>query len=152
MRIAIFALLLLLAGCTTMTSVVVLDVTKKYPPAANVAILLKPPATPYVEIAKLESQGLPGEPETVLLEDARKRAAEIGADAIIVVESISIYKPPIVMYDPWPPYLPWYRDRWRSYPFGYYMVPPLHALDTLTFPGGHAYTVRSVAIRYGEPR
>jgi hypothetical protein len=148
MRLGFIAFIVLVAGCSTMTSVVVLDPAKQYRPTQKVAILLKPPATAYVEIAKLVSTGLPGEPETVLLEDARKRAAEVGADAIIVVETTSVYRPPVIVYEPWPPYLPWYRDRWRGYRYWYHPPPFPYFPEVTTFPGGNAYTVRAVAIKY----
>jgi hypothetical protein len=138
----------LISGCATTTSVVMLDPGKQYPPTTAVQILLKPPDRPYIEIAKLESKGVPGEPETAVLEDARERAAKIGADAIIVQDSSSVYQPPIVIYDPWPPYLPWYHDRWYGYPYWYYPSPFAFGPQTHTLPGGHAYTVRSIAIRF----
>jgi hypothetical protein len=139
---------LLLAACATTTSVVMLDPSKQYPPTTSVQILLKPPDRPYVEIAKLESQGVPGEPETSVLEDARERAAKIGADAILVQESSSVYQPPIVMYDPWPAYMPWYLDRWHGYPYWYHPSPFAFGPIIHTLPGGNAYTVRSIAIRF----
>jgi hypothetical protein len=143
-------LALLLAACATTTSVVMLDPSKQYPPTSSVQILLKAPDRPYVEIAKLESQGIPGEPETAVLEDARERAAKIGADAIIVQESSSVYQPPVVMYDPWPVYMPWYYDRWYGYgyPFWYYPSPFGFQPYAHTLPGGNAYTVRSIAIKF----
>ncbi|MCC6535704.1 MAG: hypothetical protein IT531_24395 [Burkholderiales bacterium] len=147
MRRLLACLAVLLAGCATTTSVVLLDPAKKYPPTHAVQILLKPPATPYVEIAKLESKGLAGEPETSVLEDARRRAGELGADAIIVVESSSVYQPPVIVYEPWPPYLPWYHDRWHGYRFWYY-PPPFPYGPEPQLPGGHVYTVRSIAIKY----
>src|SRR5512139_3349250 len=100
MRNVLVLCLLLLAGCVPTTRVVLLDPAKTYPPTQSVQILLRPPAIPYVEIAKLESKGMIGEPEPAVFEDARERARQIGADAIIVVESISTYEPPVVMYDP----------------------------------------------------
>ena len=148
MRVLLAPLLLLLAGCTAMTSVVLLDPKVQYPPTQFVQILLKPPAEPYVEIAKLESHGLPGEPETALLEDARARAGEVGADAILVLESSSVYQPPIIMYEPWPPYLPWYRDRWRGYSFWYYPPPYPYPPEPMALPGGNVYTVRTLAIKF----
>ena len=149
MRIAAFLsplLGLLLVACATTTSVVMLDPGQKYPPTTSVQILLKPPDRPYVEIAILESQGVPGEPETAVLENARERAAKIGADAILVQDTSSVYQPPIVMYDPWPAYMPWYHDRW--YPYWYHPSPFAFGPLTHTLPGGNAYTVRSIAIRF----
>jgi hypothetical protein len=127
---------------------VLLDPAKKYAPSDSVQILLKPPAKPYVEIAKLESTGMIGEPEPTVIEDARKRAREIGADALIVVDSSSVYQPPVLVYDPWPPYLPWYQDRWHRYHFGLYPPPYAYGLAPPPLPGGNVHTVRSIAIRF----
>ena len=151
MRTLVALTALLLGACATTTSVVVLDPAKQYAPTSSAVILLKPPDKPYVEIAKLESRGVPGEPETAVLEDARTRAQQLGADAIIIDESASVYHPPIVMYDPWPAYLPWYYDRWYGYPYypsWRYPSPFLFGPQTHTLPGGYAYTVRSVAIKF----
>ena len=139
---------LLVAGCAATTSLVLLDPSKQYSPSPSVEILLKAPQRAYVEIAKLESRGMAGEPETALLEDARVRAREIGADAIIVIDSSSVYQPPVIIHDPWPPYLPWYHDRWRGYRYWYYPPPFPYPLEASILPGGNAYTVRSIAIKY----
>ena len=147
MKTLIAIVALLLSGCAATTSVVLLDQSKQYAPSAAVEILLRAPERPYIEIAKLESNGFIGEPEPELLEDARKRAQEIGADAIIVVQSSSVYQPPVIIYDPWPPYLPWYHDRWRGYRYWYY-PPPFPYPEVTTFAGGNVYTVRSIAIKY----
>ena len=138
----------LLAGCGTTTSVVMLDPARQYAPTGSVVILLKPPDKPYVEIAKLESRGIPGEPETSVLEDARERARQIGADAIIVEESAGIYHPPVLMYDPWPPLLPWYHDRWYGYPYWHFPSPYMFGPNIQSLPGGYTYTVRSIAIKF----
>ena len=151
MRLALVLWVVLLAGCATTTSIVLLDPSKKYPPTQSVQILLKPPAVPYVEIARLESKGLIGEPEPAVFDDARERARELGADAIIIIETTSMYEPPIVIYDPWPPYYPWYHDRWRSYPFGYYPSPYYYGPYAHVLPGGNVYLVRSLAIRFSGP-
>jgi hypothetical protein len=148
MRAPIIALLMLLTGCSTMTSVVLLDPKLQYPPTQSVQILLRPPSEAYIEIAKLESRGMPGEPETLLLEDARATAGKLGADAIILHETSSVYQPPILVYEPWPPYLPWYRDRWRGYSFWYYPPPYPYPPEPLTLPGGNVYTVRTIAIKF----
>lgn len=140
---------LFLAGCAPTTSIVMLDPTKQYAPTKSVEILLKAPQRPYVEIAKLESRGVIGEPEPSVLEDARTRAQEIGADAIIVLESTSVYQPPVIIHDPWPPYLPWYHDRWRGYRYWYYPPPYYpYPFEPTTLPGGYEHTVRTVAIKY----
>ena len=142
----------LLAACGTTTSVVKLDPAQQYAPTENVQILLKPPDKPYLEIAKLESRGVVGEPEPQVLEDARERARELGADALIVLDVDRNYHPPVVTFDytPWPPYLPWYVDRWYGYGYSHWPYSPYTAFgwQPRTIPGGHAYTVRSLAIRY----
>jgi hypothetical protein len=148
MRSLVALLSLVLSACATTTSVVMLHPTAKYPPTSSVEILLRPPDRPYTEIAKLESRGVAGEPETGVLEDARERAGKIGADAIIVQESVDVYQPPVLVYDPWPPYLPWYYDRWYGYPYWQYPTPFMFGPRVQTLPGGYAYTVRSIAIKY----
>ena len=150
MRVWLLLFVLSLAGCAARTSIVLLDQTKRYAATSTVEVLLKPPTRPYVEIAKLESKGLIGEAEPVVIEDARKRAGEIGAHALILMETSAVYEPPIVMYDPWPPYLPWYQDRWRSYRFWYYPPPLAYTVEPYTLPGGNVYTVRAIAIRYRD--
>ncbi len=150
--LTISCLILLLAGCGTTTSVVLLDPAKPYAPTNSVAILLKPPAQPYIEIAKLESKGLPGEPETEVLEDARERAKQIGAQAIIVYDTASQYQPPVVIEDPWPPQLPWYHDRWYGYRYWFHPSPFAYAPVDRVLPGGQVYVVRSIAIRFSEEK
>ena len=148
MRYWLLLLLGMLAGCVTTTSIVLLDPEKSYAPTQSVQILLKPPARPYVEIAKLESKGLIGQAEPAVIEDARRRAGEIGAHALLLTETTSIYEPPVLVYDPWPPYLPWYQDRWHGYRFGYYPLP--YAMVPYTLPGGNVYIVRAIAIRFTD--
>jgi len=149
MRLFFVCLLFLLGGCATTTSVVLLDPTQKYTPTPSVQILLKAPPRPYVEIAKLESKGLAGEPEPSVLEDAREQARKLGAHALLVLETSSIYQPPIIIHEPWPPYLPWYHDRWHGYRYWFNPMPFPYATERV-LPGGHVYTVRSVAIRYTD--
>jgi hypothetical protein len=150
MRSALLLLTVLLGSCGTTTSVVKLDPARQYPPSANVQILLKPPERAYVEIAKLESRGMVGEPEPEVLADARERARELGADALIVLDVDRTYHPPVVTYDydPWPPYLPWYVDRWYGYGHWPYTPHAVFGWQPRAIPGGNAYTVRSLAIRW----
>ena len=91
-----------------------------------------------------------GEPETEVLEDARKRAEALGAHALIVVETSSTYQPPAVIYEPWPPQFPWYYDRWYGYRYWFYPVYPYPYGIERTLPGGNVYVVRSIAIRFEE--
>lgn len=148
MRAFAFCLCLLLAGCASTTSVVMLDPSRQYAPTQSVTILLKPPTRPYVEIAKLESKGQPGEPETEVLEDTRERAQKLGAHAIVVQETTRHYQPPVVVEDPWPPQWLWYYDRWYGY--RYWFHPPAFPYypAARVFPGGQVYIVRSIAIRF----
>ena len=148
MWIILIFVVAMLEGCESTTSVVLLDPSKSYTASGTVEILLKAPDRPYVEIAKLESSGLIGEPEPQLLEDARTKAAAIGADAIIVVETSSIYQPPVIAYEPWPPYLHWYHDRWRGYRYWYFPPPYPYFPEPMSLPGGNVVTVRSIAIKY----
>jgi len=148
MRALMVCFALLLAGCASTTSVVLLDPAKQYAPAVATRIFLKPPAEPYVEIAKLESKGLPGQPETEVLEDARKRAQALGAQAVLVQDTSSFYQPPVVFEEPWPARYPWYYDRWYGYRYLFHPPPyPFYSAEHV-LPGGLVYVVRSVAIRF----
>ena len=144
----VFLSLLLLVGCATTTHVVMLDPTKQYAPETSVRIYLDPPSRPYIEIARLESKGLPGEAETDVLEDARTRAGRLGAHAIIILETTSFVQPSVVIEDPWPPQFPWYYDRWYGYRYWFHPPPFAFNAPERVLPGGQVYVIRSVAIRF----
>jgi len=153
MRTSFIALVcaLALAGCATVTThVVVLDPAARYEPTKSVQVLLRPPERPHVEIAKIESKGAIGEVEAVLIEDAREKAKALGADAIVTLETISEWHPPTEVLDPWPwpPYLPWYRDRWYGTPFWGWYGPPSPYPETRVIPGGTVLTLRALAIKF----
>jgi hypothetical protein len=149
--LATLACLLALGGCASVTThVVVLDPTARYEPTKDVLVLLRPPERPYVEIAKLESKGIIGEVEAVLIEDARDKAKALGADAIITLETLSEWHPPVSVWDPWPLELPWYRDRWARQRFWYSYGPPFPYMypEYRVLPGGNTLTLRALAIRF----
>jgi hypothetical protein len=75
----------MLGGCSSTTSVVMMDPGRTYPVAANTQLLLKPPERPTKQIAILESRGRAGTPTPELLENMRQKGQEIGADAVIPV-------------------------------------------------------------------
>jgi hypothetical protein len=131
---------LALTACTSITRVVELSPAQKYPPTAHVDVFLQKPDRPYVEIALLESRG---ESEAQMLNDAREKAAQLGADAIIRTQVHAEFHPPVAVHDPW--YDPWvwgYRYRpwapFHPYPWGGYRV-----------VGGYTtYLMKAVAIKY----
>jgi hypothetical protein len=146
--ISLLCFALLLAGCASTTSVVLLDPARRYAPTAAARIFFKPPTQPHVEIARLESRALPGEPETEVLEDARTRAQGLGAHAIVVLETTRHYQPPVVLEDPWPPQVPWHYDRWYGYRYLFHPPPWPYIPAERVLPGGHVYVIRSMAIRF----
>src|SRR5688500_2644683 len=100
-RLGLWCALLALAmsGCASVaTQVTVLDPTQKFAPTQNVAILTEFPARPHVKVALIEAQGTPGGSEGELLEDARKKAQALGADAIVRMEVSSVYQEPMRVY------------------------------------------------------
>jgi hypothetical protein len=147
----------LLAGCATVsTSVTLLDPTQKLPPSPHASILFEYPPQPYVKIALVEVTGRVGGTEAELLEEVRKRAAGLGADAAVRLEVTSVHQPPALVYDPL------FADPfyWRSrYPYrAYYGYPP-YAFPPYAFPpyassqyrwvgGGDVQTLKAVAIRF----
>jgi hypothetical protein len=73
---------LVLPGCIH-TEEIMLGPAAAYPPSQNVAILSQRPAGPYKEIAVVEAQGSVSEED--LLASARRKAGDLGADAIVVL-------------------------------------------------------------------
>lgn len=146
--IVLAAALLALGGCAGVrTHVALLEPGIAYAATDSVQVLLRPPERKYREIAKLESQGAVGEPETALIEDLREKARRIGAHAVILEDTTVDRRPPVVLWDPWPPPPMWYPYRW--YGRGFWHDPYLFPYDQpRILPGGNAYTVRAIAIRY----
>jgi hypothetical protein len=140
-----------LAACASVaTHVTVFDPARQYAPTQNVVVLLDYPPRPHVKIALIEVQGMPGGSEAELIEDARKKAQALGADAIVRVEVTSVYQPPVRVYDPW------YSDPFYSrylYPdrlfFRYpYFYGPYPYGDYHWIGGGNVQTLKAVAIKY----
>jgi hypothetical protein len=132
-----------LAGCASVTThVVPLDPAQTYPPTQNVRLLLEKPDRPYTSIGLLESRGEVGTSEAELLSDIRTKARQIGADAVVKLESERLYQPPAAIYDPW--YDPlFYRFHYRAWhPFG----PPYGEYRLVG--GGYYYVVKALAIRF----
>jgi hypothetical protein len=153
----VFAFTLLaaaLAGCASVsTEVTVLDPTQKFAPTEQVAILFDYPPQPYVKIALIEAQGNVGGSESALLEDARKRARVLGADAIVRLEVTTVYYPPVPVYDPG--YANMFYPRYRYFPYHTFYYPPYgyspYPYDGYRWiGGGDAQTLKAMAIRYTD--
>ncbi len=91
---------LTLSGCAT-TSAVMLDDVVTYAPTQNVEILSQLPTRNFKQIAMLEASGPVNTPLPELLESMRRKAAAIGADAVIPTENASKQQQPGFMYNPW---------------------------------------------------
>lgn len=133
----------LVAGCATVTTQVVpLNPAQTFPPSQNVEILLEKPHRPYTSIGLLESRGAIGASEADLWKDIRVKAQELGADAVVKLESERLYEPPMTVYDPW--YDPFvyrhYYHPWHAFgpPYGDYRL----------VGGGYYYVVKALAIRF----
>lgn len=55
-----------------------------YPPTQNVDVLDAPPQRPYTEIGVINAPGEPGALRTQVVAQVREKAAQIGADAVIL--------------------------------------------------------------------
>ena len=144
LRPLILPVTLLLGACASVsTQVVRLDPAAQFAPTSSVEVLLQKPTRPHVEIALLESRGTS---EAAMLNDAREKAAALGANAIVRIEVERIYHPPVAVYDPWIDPL-WYG--YHPYrPFGIYPH-PWGAYRVVG--GGYSYVMKSTAIRYSAP-
>ena len=141
--IALVATLALGACATVTTQIVELNPkAEKYPPTQSVEVLLQKPQRPYTEIAFLESKG---GSEAHLLNDARAKAAALGAHAVVKLETEKEYYPPVAIYDPW--YDPFFFGYHRFRPFPPYPHPwgPYQVVG-----GGFSYVLKTVAIRYSD--
>ncbi len=138
---AFFVAALVLSACATVsTRVVQLNPAVQYPPTQYVEVLLQEPARPHTQIALLESRGFS---EAELLNDAREKAAALGADAIVRVETVRIDHPPVAVYDPW--FDPFYSGYSRYGPFPVFPQPwgPYRVVG-----GSSEYVLKARAIKY----
>jgi hypothetical protein len=144
-RLFIAAAFLALSACATVsTEIVELSPAQKYPAKAptQVQVLLQKPDRPYVEIAMLESRG---ESEAAMLNDAREKAAQLGADAVLRTQTLTEFHPPMTVYDPW------YDPFFWGYP--YRMYPPFYPYGWGSYRvvgGYNTYVLKAVAIKYRD--
>ena len=142
------------AGCASVTTeITVLDPAHKFAPTEYVMLLLDYPPKPYVKIALIEAQGIVGGSEAALLEEARKRGAALGADAIVRQEVTAFYQPPVLVYDPAYAnmFYPRYRYPYRSFYYPYAYAPfPYDGYRWIG--GGEVQTLKAVAIRFTDER
>jgi hypothetical protein len=138
---ALLAVLLAAACASVSTQIVPLAPALNLAPSTGVEILLEKPKRPHREIALLESRGMVGDTEADLWQDAREKAQAIGADALVRLEVYRTVHHPIVYYDPFltPYYSPYY-------PTPYFFPNPFPEYRVI--PGGVAYTLKSLAIKY----
>src|SRR5688572_8410539 len=147
----LLAVALAAGGCASVsTEVTVLDPAQKFAPTQNIAILMEFPARPHANIALIEVEGTVGGSEGVLLEEARRRAQALGADAVVRTEVNSVYYPPVKVYDPWygDPFYWHFRYSQRPYYFYPHGYGPYPYADYRWIGGGSAPTLKAMAIRY----
>lgn len=149
-----YALLIaVLGGCASVTTqVTVLDPAQKFAPTQTVAILMEFPPRPHVKLALIEAQGTLGGGEAELLEEARRKAQTLGADAIVRMEVSSVYYPPVQVYDPWygDPFYWHFRYSSRPYYFFPHGYGPYPYSEYRWIGGGNVQTLKAMAIRYTQ--
>ena len=152
--LALLPALFLGACAAVLTHVVPLNPAQTFPPTQFVEVLLEKPTRAYVEIALIESHG---DSEAQLLNDAREKAAAIGADAIIRVQTERIFHEPVAVYDPlFDPFYGYSRNYRRRYatPFGPDLYPgpwngPWGAYQMV--PGYYSYVLKATAVKFTAP-
>jgi len=124
MRTSILAIVSLFILSCTSAGVILLDPSKSYPPTTNVELLLIEPTRPYEIIAIIEAEGVYGISTTQMMEKAREKAREIGANALFVTDNKEKYYTPqqVTNFDGTP----------------------------LTIPGGNITQIKILAIRYTD--
>ncbi len=89
-----------------------------------------------------------------MLEDARKQAQALGADAVVRLEVNSTILPPVPVYAPAYPYYGFYSRYY--YPYRSFYYPP-YAYSPFPYDnyqwvgGGTVQTLKAVAIKYTGP-
>jgi hypothetical protein len=144
-----------ISGCASVsTQVTVFDPAQKFAPTGNVVILLDYPAQPHVNVALIEAHGVAGGSEAELLQDARKRAQALGADALVRLEVTSVYQPPVRVYDPLyvNPFYSRYRYPYSSFYYPSYPFSPYPFDSYRWIGGGNVQTLKAVAIKFTAER
>ena len=143
LRLLLLSAALVLGACAGVsTQVVRLNPSAQFPQTSSVEVLLQKPTRPHVEIALLESRGTS---EAAMLNDAREKAAQLGANAIVRIETERIYHPPVAVYDPW------IDPLWYGYhPYRPFAIHPHPWGAYRMVGGGYSYVLKSTAIRYSE--
>lgn len=117
-----FLLLALLASGCVNTDVVMIDPSKSYAPTYGAQLIFEDPSQPHEVIAIIEGNGGIFNNQSDVLKKIQKKAADIGAHAVVPITSESEYVPPTVTQN----------------------------VDgsLLTVPGGTKRTVKAAAIRF----
>ena len=124
MRMSTLAFVSLVILSCTNAGVILLDPSKSYPPTINVELLLAEPTRTYEVIAIIEATGSIYNTEVQVMESAREKAKEIGANALYIANNQQRYQAPqqVTNFDGSP----------------------------LTIPGGYTMQIKILAIRYTD--
>ena len=124
MRMSMLAIVSLIVLSCTSAGVILLDPSKSYPPTTNVELLLTEPTRPYEIIAIINATGSIYNTEAQIMETARNKAGEVGANALYIADNQQRYQAPqqVTNFDGSP----------------------------LTIPGGYTTKVKILAIRYTD--
>lgn len=82
----------LISGCAS-ADVMLMDPSKSYPPTENVQIILEEPTRAHIIIAIVEGDGTQYNNQSQVVRAMQKKAAKIGANAIILMNTESQYVP-----------------------------------------------------------
>ncbi len=124
MRILVLVFLALIVLSCASSGVILLDPSKTYPPTTNVELLLVEPTRAYEIIAIINAAGSIYNTEAQIMESAREKAKEIGANALFIASNQQRFQAPqqVTNFDGSP----------------------------LTIPGGYTTQIKILAIRYTD--
>ncbi len=124
MRILVLVFLALIVLSCASSGVILLDPSKTYPPTTNVELLLVEPTRAYEIIAIINAAGSIYNTEAQIMESAREKAKEIGANALFIAINQQRFQAPqqVTNFDGSP----------------------------LTIPGGYTTQIKILAIRYTD--
>ena len=124
MRILVLVFLALCVLSCASSGVILLDPSKTYPPTTTVELLLVEPTRAYEIIAIINAAGSIYNTEAQIMESAREKAKEIGANALFIASNQQRFQAPqqVTNFDGSP----------------------------LTIPGGYTTQIKILAIRYTD--
>lgn len=94
----LFPIVIVTFGCVRAT-VELTDPSKSYEPTEYIQLLTEKPSRPYQVIAVIKGNGSPHRKQSLVFKKIEEKAREIGAQAVIPLNSSLTYSPPMTFHE-----------------------------------------------------